>query len=245
MKKRQSIRKALIFISLLLFPITLNYLSPYVIVDGAFQGILSGSAILFISLFISSLLVGRSFCGWLCPVAGMQECTNALMNNKTVKNGAWNLIKWVIWVPWITLIVLAFLKAGGIQQINPFHLTDRIISIDEPIRYIIYYAVVGSIFLLAIIVGRRPFCHYGCWMSPPMIIGRWIRNRLRLPAVELTIEKSKCVQCNNCTKVCQMSLPVMGMVQTGSMQHHECILCGECADACPNGVIKYNIGTKG
>jgi ferredoxin-type protein NapH len=38
---RQRVRKALIILSFLLFPITMNYFSPYIIVDGASQGIIS------------------------------------------------------------------------------------------------------------------------------------------------------------------------------------------------------------
>ena len=47
MKKRQNIRKALIIISFLLFPITIFYLSPYLIVFGATTGVIVGSMIVF------------------------------------------------------------------------------------------------------------------------------------------------------------------------------------------------------
>ena len=45
--RRQKIRKALIIISLLLFPVIINYLSPYIIIDGALHGIINGSFITF------------------------------------------------------------------------------------------------------------------------------------------------------------------------------------------------------
>ena len=64
---RQRTRKALLIISFLLFPIIMNYLSPYVIIDGASQGIVNGSLVMFALLFLSSLLLGRLWCGWACP----------------------------------------------------------------------------------------------------------------------------------------------------------------------------------
>jgi ferredoxin-type protein NapH len=73
MTRRQKIRKAIILISFLLFPITINYFSPYIIIDGAAQGIIAGSFITFVLLFIVSLFLGRAFCGWVCPGAGIQE----------------------------------------------------------------------------------------------------------------------------------------------------------------------------
>ncbi|MCA1076459.1 hypothetical protein K9O30_22675 [Clostridium bowmanii] len=45
--KRQNIRKALIIISFLLFPITIYYFSPFLIIEGMTKGIITGSFILF------------------------------------------------------------------------------------------------------------------------------------------------------------------------------------------------------
>ena len=36
--KRQGIRKTIILVSFLLFPITINFLSPYLIIDGGVKG---------------------------------------------------------------------------------------------------------------------------------------------------------------------------------------------------------------
>jgi hypothetical protein len=52
---RQRIRKALIIISFLLFPVIINFLSPYVIIDGASQGIISVTFIMFGLMFLSAL----------------------------------------------------------------------------------------------------------------------------------------------------------------------------------------------
>ena len=71
--RRQSTRKAIIFGVFLLMPIILNFFSPYVIIDGAAQGIINGSFVLFGLLFLSSLFLGRLWCAWVCPAAGLQE----------------------------------------------------------------------------------------------------------------------------------------------------------------------------
>ena len=42
---RQNLRKLLLMISMLLFPITIWYMSPYLIIQGAMEGIVSGSFI--------------------------------------------------------------------------------------------------------------------------------------------------------------------------------------------------------
>jgi len=79
---RQKIRKALLLVSFLLFPVTINYFSPYIIMDGASQGIIAGSFITFTLLFFVSLFFGRAFCGWVCPGAGIQEWCFAVNDKK-------------------------------------------------------------------------------------------------------------------------------------------------------------------
>ena len=79
--KRQQFRKGLTYFSFLLYPITMFYFSPYLIISAASEGLASGSFIIFTSLFISSLFFGRAFCGWMCPGAGMQ---NPLIDMKVV-----------------------------------------------------------------------------------------------------------------------------------------------------------------
>lgn len=235
---RQTTRRTILFISFLLFPITMNYLSLYVIIDGAMQGIINGSFIVFALMFVASLFVGRLWCGWLCPAGGLTEAC-FMLNPKPAQGGRLNWIKWGIWIPWIALIAYFAISAGGYTSVNFLHLTDRGISVDEPAKYIIYYFVVITIFLLSLTTGKRGFCHYGCWMSPFMIIGRKIRNAVNTPALRLTAETDKCIHCNLCTKNCPMSLDVHALVQSGSMENSECVLCGNCVDVCPKDVIHY------
>jgi len=70
--KRQNIRKLILISAMLMFPITIYYLSPYVIIQGAIEGIITGSFVVFLLMLISSVFLGRLFCGYLCP-AGMEK----------------------------------------------------------------------------------------------------------------------------------------------------------------------------
>ena len=234
--RRQNTRIAVLLFSFLLFPVVMNYLSPYIIIDAAFQGIISGSFLLFGILFTSSLFVGRLWCSWVCPVSGLQEVSFAI-NNRFVRKIDW--LKWVIWVLWVGVIIFGAITAGGFSQVDPFYLTESGISIDEPQKYIIYYIVLVLIFFLSTFVGRRAFCHSTCWMAPFMILGRKARNLLNTPALRLTAESEKCIDCDKCTNICPMSLDVHQMVRSESMENAECILCGKCIDICPKDVIHY------
>lgn len=171
---RQKIRKALIIVSFLFFPIFMNYLSPYVIMDGASRGIINGSFVMFGLMFLSALIAGRLWCGWLCPAGGLGEICFAI-NNKPVNRKKLDWIKWVIWVPWLAIIAGLAISAGGYHTFNFFLDTEHGISVagsaDRPIlfAYIIYYVVVALFFAIPVIIGRRAGCHAFCWMAPFMI----------------------------------------------------------------------------
>lgn len=236
MQKRQKLRKTLIFLSFLLFPATFYYLSPYLIVDGTINGVISGSFCFFTLLFISSLVVGRAFCGWLCPAGGAQDMVMDI-NQKKITKG--NIIKWIIWIPWISVIVALAVKNGGYRSFDPFYQTTYGFSIGNVYALITYLLVLMLIVVPALAVGRRSFCHSICWMAPFMMIGRKIRNILRLPALQLASEPNSCVHCHTCTHHCPMSLPVEDMVTNKTMENTECVLCGKCVDGCKSGSIRY------
>ena len=236
---RQRIRKALVILAFLSFPVTMNFLSPYVIIDGAMNGILNGSLIMFGLMFVSSLCLGRAWCGWVCPGGGMQEIVEPV-NNRPVNGQKIDWIKWLIWIPWVGLIVWMAVRAGGYSSVNFLHLTDAGVSVDEPVKYITYYLVVFLFIGLAVLAGRRAGCHTMCWMASFMIIGRWIRNRFGWASLRLVADASACADCKKCTSNCPMSLDVNSMVQMEQMENVECILCGTCVDNCSKNAIRYS-----
>jgi len=239
--KRQNIRKLILIISLLLFPITIWYMSPYLIIQGAMEGIVSGSFIVFVCMLFGSIFFGRIFCGWLCPMGGMQECL-FLVNEKAPKQGWKNNIKYVIWVIWIIAISICFIFRKEEISIDFFYMTDHGISIAEIYNYIIYYGVIFLILLPAVLFGKRIFCHYFCWMAPFMVIGTKMRRFLHLPGLHIKVKhENACVSCGKCNKVCPMGIKVSEVVSEGQVKSMECILCGACIDGCPKKVLSYGM----
>jgi polyferredoxin len=118
-----------------------------------------------------------------------------------------------------------------------------VISIDSPVKFIVYYIVIAVLSVLSLVYGKRAGCHYICWMAPFMVIGRKIRNFLKYPSLRLRPKTEKCIDCKKCSKVCPMSLDVNKMVRNSKMENPECILCGECVDICPKDAISYSFSS--
>jgi ferredoxin-type protein NapH len=149
-------------------------------------------------------------------------------------------IKWLIWVPWLALIVVMVLQAGGYTRIDPLYLTENGISVDAPMKYIVYYMVIVIFLVISALLGKRAGCATLCWMAPFMILGRWLRNLGNWPALRLQADPSVCTECKLCRRNCPMSLEVDQMVKINKMENSECILCGSCVDQCAAKAIRYS-----
>jgi len=234
--KRQHTRKTIGFIALLLFPVTIFYMSPYLSVVGPASGIVTGSLIFFLVLFLSALFLRRAHCGWTCLSTGVHDAGLYFIKKRVGMKS--RVIKYIIWTPWfIAIVVLLFMN--GISKIDPLAATTHGISVTDFHGYAILYFMLGLFVTLAFAVGKRSFCHHVCWMAPFLIIGDKAGRLLRLPSLHLEADRGKCNGCGLCSVKCPMSLPVKEMVAAGVMKHTDCILCGECADNCKRKVISY------
>lgn len=126
--RRQRIRRTIIFISFLLFPVTMWYLSPYLIIQAMAQHILNGSFWVFMAMLVLSAFFGRAWCGYLCPAGGLQECSIRI-NDKPAKQGKRDSIKFVIWSVWIISIIATYILGKNNVKIDFFFMTDHGISI--------------------------------------------------------------------------------------------------------------------
>lgn len=240
---RQTIRKWILIISFLLVPVTIFYISPIILMMGAAEGIATGSMILFILLFVLSFVVARLWCGWLCPMGAWQEICSPLIKH-TVRRRWLSYIKYGVTVLWLAVLVQTIIAAGGIQSIDPFYGTVNGISISSVEVLGMVGIIFAAIIITAFLAGRRGFCNVLCPMAVIMIAGRKIRNLVGGPALQLSADASRCIDCKKCSAACPMGLDVNSMVRTGEMENADCILCASCADVCPQGAITYGVGRR-
>ncbi|MDD2371104.1 MAG: 4Fe-4S dicluster domain-containing protein [Firmicutes bacterium] len=235
---RQKIRKSIGYLALLLFPLSMNYFSPYLSVMAAMEGIIAGSVIVFFLMFLSGIVFGRSWCAFVCPMAGLSEMTNSI-NGKVVNRNKLSKVRYVIFSIWFSIILIFFILNGSIVGIRPLFMSENIISIDMPLKYITYYLVLGIFILINLLFGKRVACHSICWMSPFLEAGFWLGSKLKIKQLRILSISENCINCKKCNQVCPMSIDVMKSIERGYIKTKDCILCGECVDACPKVVLSY------
>ncbi len=240
MATRQKIRLTILFLILLTFPITLNYFSVFLIIEGSAQGIMTFS-FFFWSLFtLTALFFGRAACGYICPLGAIQETKDRMAGKKLARIRYLKIIKYILAVAWVGAVVYAAIYAGGYKTINLLYNTESGVSVDSAQGWITYSIIVLIILLPVFFIGKRGFCHYFCPWGVLNITSTKIKNFFRWPSLNLKASSDKCKRCRTCDGNCPMSLEPSKMVESGSMVNTECILCGTCVDNCPNGVIKYS-----
>lgn len=236
--RRQKIRSGITLFSVLIFPAVYYYLSPYVPMMGAAEGVMAGSLVVFALLFLTAPFFGRSFCSWVCPAGAIQDQA-VQARTSPFRRRAFGWLKYAVWAPWLGLILALFHSAGGLKSFDFVYATSYGFSIDRLPALIIYLMVVLTFYILALAAGRRAACHTVCWMAPFMILGRALGRATGLPGLRLAAQKEKCTTCGSCTRACPMSLQVQELVQKGHTDSSDCILCGRCADGCPVGCLGF------
>lgn len=241
--QRQRMRLALIILSFILYPVTFAYISCPIVMEAAGLGIVTGGLVVFTLLFIGSLVLGRLWCGWLCPSGGLQDLMRSLSDTH-LRTTRLDWLKYLVFLGIFGGIGYAIWSAGGFSSIDLFYRTENGISILAAGGVAALLGPVIMIIVFTLIFGRRGFCHTFCPIAPMLMIGRKIRNLFRWPALHLAADSGRCIDCGACSAGCPMSLDVNRMVRNDEMEQTECILCANCADVCPKGVISYGWKTN-
>lgn len=199
-------------------------------------------------LLLFGITLGRTICGWLCPVGLVQELLHKIPTPKLKKSRVTRVLsylKYVILVIFVIIIPLvyafrnvpmpAFCKyicpagtlGGAVQLLAHPANADKfsMLGIFFTRKWVILIALLtASVFIY------RVFCRFICPLGA--IYGLF--NRFAL--VGIRVNDDKCVHCGKCTAHCPMDVK--------KVCDHECISCGKCIGVCPTGAISLRAGSK-
>ena len=219
---------------------------------GSFQAVVGSSKFRF-SYYITGFLIllgvllGRVICGFLCPFGWFQELLHKIPTKKlsTKKLKPLTYLKYVVLL--VMVVLLPVLVTNELGMGDPFfckYLCPQGVlegAIPLSLANAGIRAALGSLFkwkfivLLTVIVLSivfyRPFCK---WLCP---LGAFYALLNKVSLFQMQVDKSKCVSCGKCAKVCKMDVDV-----TKSPNHTECIRCGMCIRACPTDAVSFRYG---
>ena len=198
-------------------------------------------------LMLWGLMLGRTICGWLCPLGLIQELLHKIPTPKIKKNSvthALTYLKYVMLAVFAVAVPLWFgLKQGKAvpgfcKYICPAGTLEGAVGLLSNPGNSDLFGLLGIFFtrkfVIMMIIGLacvfcyRSFCRFLCPLGA--IYGMF--NRLAVTGVK--VDADRCTHCGACAMNCRMDVRHVG--------DRECINCAQCMDVCRQGAISMKAG---
>ena len=198
-------------------------------------------------LALFGAILGRTICGWICPLGLIQELLHKIPTPKIRKSHITRKLSYlkyvflavfVIAIPLIYGVGKGIILPGFCKYICPAGTFEGAVGLlQNPVNATSFYQL-GAVFTnkwvimlvigLACIFCYRTFCRFICPLGA--IYGFF--NRFALTGVK--VNPDRCNGCGLCVMKCQMDIKHVG--------DHECISCGKCINTCAQGAISLKCG---
>ncbi len=197
-------------------------------------------------LLLFGLILGRTICGWLCPMGLAQELLHRLPTPKVRKGRVTRVLSYLKYVL-LAVFVIGIPLFYGLCQIPlpafckyicPAGTGEGAIGLLAHPDNADLFSMLGPLFtskfvILVLIVAAcvfvyRAFCRFLCPLGA--IYGLFAKVSL----LGVKVVPDKCTGCGLCVSHCPMDIRHVG--------DHECIACGLCVDKCPTKAIQWKGG---
>lgn len=197
-------------------------------------------------LMLFGLTLGRTICGFLCPMGLVQEMLHKLPTPKVRKSRLTRALSWLKYMLLAVFVVILPLWHGvkGLplpafcKYICPAGTLEGAVALLAHPDNTGMFSMLGGLFtskfvimiviLAACVFAYRAFCRFLCPLGA--IYGLFAR----IAVIGVKVEQPKCVDCGACMAACPMDIRHVG--------DHECIHCTACIGVCPTNAITLRAG---
>ena len=185
------------------------------------------SFVLFIGVTLVTMLTGRVFCGWICPLGAVNEFVSAGSRKVGIKqiklpSAVDKYLRYLKYV--ILLLILYTTWKLGTLTFRVYDPWAAWMHLSGGWREFGYGTAVLFATLFAGLFIERFWCRYLC------PLGAALAFVSKFSLVKVYRDKSACIDCGKCSAACPVGLtPDKNIVQGNG----ECIACGKCYSACP------------
>ncbi len=177
-----------------------------------------------ILIIFTNLILGRVFCGWICPgglIAEIQEYFRKLTYNTT--SSKLNKFMYIL-ISFLVTIMLNLIIFNWITDLRAFFYGTNPAFVPLWIGFLIS----SGIFFFEVFIADK-WCRVYC----PTGIYHKITPFFHFYKPVLT-NKNQCLDCKECIKSCPMGLDPRKMAFINDFDRgiQACIECGDCVDAC-------------
>lgn len=190
---------------------------------------------IFMGVLGVSLLAGRAFCGWICPVGTLQDLlanlsTSLFPQASKKRRKKTNKIPYSIskqndrWLRGLKYLILGVVLIASMRAIypplQPLCPARALFSFQSPTPLI--WSVLITFFVTSLL-NRRFWCKYLC------PLGAVLAPFNKINPLRLVLKEDRCTSCRRCDAACPMEIDDLA----NHLRSPECIQCLECQEACP------------
>lgn len=205
-------------------------------------GTLPGALVWGIGLVFLTLLLGRVFCGWICPLGTLQQLFSWLLSPRTKRES----LTANRWRPWYALkqYVLAALLVGALVGTLQTGLLDPLSLLPRALAAGLWPVLPGgrsvpggwlaALLLIAVLVSSRFIPRLFCRALCPL--GALLGLFARFSLFRLGRRGTACNGCQKCAFACQGADEPLGEHRVA-----ECHVCLNCLPGCPHEALSYSL----
>jgi polyferredoxin len=213
--------------------------------EGIFDPVHPAGLVIFATALLMSLLLKKSFCGWVCPVGALSELiykigAKIFGRNFRIHRYADYLLRSLkyLLLGFFLNVVIIKMSSKGIAAFlgTPYWKVADI----KMLFFFTDMTVLTMIVLSSLVVLSLFFKNFWCRYLCPY--GALVGLLSYLSPVKISRNEEACIHCKQCTKNCPSLLPVEEKVRVRSP---ECTGCLTCVSGCPaRGALDMSLSTR-
>jgi NAD-dependent dihydropyrimidine dehydrogenase PreA subunit len=206
------------------------------------EGVINAGLIFFAVAILSTLILGRWFCGWACHLVAVQDFCRWILEKVGLQPRLVNM-GLLRAVPWIAFTYM-FLMPIVLRLIEGQELAETSVNLytsDFWRTFPSWPVAVATIFMcgftIVYFLGAKGFCNYGCPYGA--IFG--VADQFAPLRIRVT---DACEGCGHCTAVCTSNVKVHQEVRDWKMVvDPACMKCLDCVSVCPKDALYVGLGS--
>lgn len=220
---------------------TMTPLEPSEAMEFSKHSVVNAGLVFFALTILSTLVLGRWFCGWACHVVALQDLSRAILLKVGVRPRPLRS-RWMLWMPVLAALYmfvwpLAYrLYVGDSIAVREVQLTREGYWDTFPSwgPALLTFFVAG--FACVYFLGAKGFCTYACpYGAVFSFTDRFSPGRIRV--------NDDCVECGHCTLTCTSNVDVSREVHDyGMVVDPGCMKCMDCVSVCPENALSFGMG---